>query len=737
MHVFADLQAYICTSSSCPEMLKTFPSRKSWFEHETTYHMTLRQLNCQLCAAVCHDEKSFLDHAVSVHDILFNSAGTKAALLSTATVSVLAPVESLKCPLCSETGFSRHRQYATHLGKHLESISLASLPQGALSDEEDALSSSEAAMTEQSSTHLTRRSHWLPEEDIALAQLVRSISSSGPINWVRIAQNMQHRSPKQCRERYHQHLNPGLNREPITVEEELIKELEDKMGKRWTEIARKLGNRSETTKQSRPETSPIDNFSNQKEGPSAELSQTSSLELSGMPTGQDNLELSSQDKLRDVFPDLQPEYHEQSKEVETIQANRRNLVADRLQAAQQDRLPSNMLSSNRREKSPFKQNSPFNPSRPEKVLQTPALQKSSTLISPRELMLDEGDLNEVNTPSSSKLMTPSDWMLSDEVITVPEVSLFGEITKRADQDEVDSGLAGPETRHSQSHNGSNGHMHSHTNSWNDLGQAAPPNHHPHGRHLEQSEAILREALQRDSQLYDTPHRSWGSKNDWIRHESKQHEQQECWRCGEANSNASGESIPATSHDACKRVFYTKELYSKHLRQAHKFHDNDVIDKMCSKQRIGQKAQVQFWCGFCRQVVPLKQIGLSGVSERYNHIDYHFSKERRTIEQWEPLNGRPYEGESALVAQTSPPESCSSGGSEEEAGEGVPTRLEGDSGDGEQYSHYSQDGTPTGSGQGNPKRKRVFSNRTKTGCLTCRRRKKKCDEGQPQCKSPDP
>jgi uncharacterized C2H2 Zn-finger protein len=165
MHVFDDLQAYICTSSSCPEMLKTFPSRKSWFEHETTYHMTLRQLNCQLCAAVYHDEKSFLDHAASVHDILCNSAGTKAALLSTATVSVLAPVESLKCPLCSETGFSRHRQYATHLGKHLESISLASLPQD---DEEDALSSSEAAMTVQSSPEslsYTRRTQEPPRNE--------------------------------------------------------------------------------------------------------------------------------------------------------------------------------------------------------------------------------------------------------------------------------------------------------------------------------------------------------------------------------------------------------------------------------------------------------------------------------------------------------------------------------------------------------------------------------------------
>lgn len=34
-----------------------------------------------------------------------------------------------------------------------------------------------------------------------------------------------------------------------------------------------------------------------------------------------------------------------------------------------------------------------------------------------------------------------------------------------------------------------------------------------------------------------------------------------------------------------------------------------------------------------------------------------------------------------------------------------------------------------------KRKRNFSNRTKTGCLTCRKRKKKCDEQKPECKLP--
>lgn len=48
---------------------------------------------------------------------------------------------------------------------------------------------------------------------------------------------------------------------------------------------------------------------------------------------------------------------------------------------------------------------------------------------------------------------------------------------------------------------------------------------------------------------------------------------------------------------------------------------------------------------------------------------------------------------------------------------------------DQYNHDSGSGMPAIT----PKRKRNFSNRTKTGCLTCRTRKKKCDEGQPICK----
>jgi hypothetical protein len=49
-----------------------------------------------------------------------------------------------------------------------------------------------------------------------------------------------------------------------------------------------------------------------------------------------------------------------------------------------------------------------------------------------------------------------------------------------------------------------------------------------------------------------------------------------------------------------------------------------------------------------------------------------------------------------------------------------------------YTSYTSDQRSSQTAQASMKRKRVFSNRTKTGCMTCRRRKKKCDEGQPHC-----
>lgn len=53
---------------------------------------------------------------------------------------------------------------------------------------------------------------------------------------------------------------------------------------------------------------------------------------------------------------------------------------------------------------------------------------------------------------------------------------------------------------------------------------------------------------------------------------------------------------------------------------------------------------------------------------------------------------------------------------------------------QQYGDYGASrSSQSGLDMDRKRRKRVFSNRTKTGCMTCRRRKKKCDEQHPECK----
>ncbi|KAL9095992.1 MAG: hypothetical protein Q9163_006475 [Psora crenata] len=91
-------------------------------------------------------------------------------------------------------------------------------------------------------TH-NKRGPWAQGEDATLLNLV---NTHGAHNWVRIAQLLQTRTPKQCRERFHQNLKPTLNHTPITPEEgELIERLVQEMGKRWAEIARRLPGRSD------------------------------------------------------------------------------------------------------------------------------------------------------------------------------------------------------------------------------------------------------------------------------------------------------------------------------------------------------------------------------------------------------------------------------------------------------------------------------------------------------------
>lgn len=92
-------------------------------------------------------------------------------------------------------------------------------------------------------TPTKRRGPWSSVED---QQLMAYIAADPTLNWVNISLQVQSRTPKQCRERYHQNLKDSLNHSPITAAEGiLINNYVMKNGKRWADIARQLNGRSD------------------------------------------------------------------------------------------------------------------------------------------------------------------------------------------------------------------------------------------------------------------------------------------------------------------------------------------------------------------------------------------------------------------------------------------------------------------------------------------------------------
>lgn len=84
---------------------------------------------------------------------------------------------------------------------------------------------------------------WTAEEDRRIVELVKEY---GPKKWSLIASKLPGRIGKQCRERWHNHLNPDIKHDAWSVEEDcLLLKSHYELGNKWAELSKKIPGRTD------------------------------------------------------------------------------------------------------------------------------------------------------------------------------------------------------------------------------------------------------------------------------------------------------------------------------------------------------------------------------------------------------------------------------------------------------------------------------------------------------------
>jgi hypothetical protein len=108
------------------------------------------------------------------------------------------------------------------------------------------MSSRRPSQTDPSTKPLKPRSHRQPFSEKEDDQLKELVAQLGNDNWRLVADQMENRTARQCRERYRGYLAPSLTTAAwMDTEDDLLRDLVSQLGPKWSQIAARFPGRSE------------------------------------------------------------------------------------------------------------------------------------------------------------------------------------------------------------------------------------------------------------------------------------------------------------------------------------------------------------------------------------------------------------------------------------------------------------------------------------------------------------
>ncbi|KAH3200109.1 hypothetical protein KXW44_009296 [Aspergillus fumigatus] len=142
---------------------------------------------------------------------------------------------------------------------------------------------------------------------------------------------------------------------------------------------------------------------------------------------------------------------------------------------------------------------------------------------------------------------------------------------------------------------------------------------------------LRCEMKKHQKRHDRPYgctfpkcsKTFGSKADWKRHENSQHYHIQSWYCTLCDP---------TKGKRYARWYYRQEVFVQHLKTHHHV-DNEGARVAVANNLVGENGQSRFWCGFCREIIPLHSQGREAWNERFDHIDFEHFRRGQRIEDW--------------------------------------------------------------------------------------------------------